>query len=247
MLEDRINAFLSVNYGYGSGYGSGRGSDGGYGWGFGDGSGRGSGGGNGDGSDCCYRWGYGDGNGDGYGWGFGDGSGVKDINGNHVYIVDGIQTIIKSVRSNIAQGFVLQSDLTLKPCYIVKERNKFAHGNTLHDAFSALQEKLYDDSTEEERIEAFRKKFPEYDTPYPNRDLFAYHHVLTGSCRMGRESYCKDKGIDLDGSTTVREFIELTKGSYGGDVICKLPEVYGITEYESKISKENREGKSFIS
>ena len=215
MLEDRINAFLSVNYGYGSGYGSG----------------RGSGGGNGDGSDCCYRWGCGDGNGDGYGWGYGDGNGVKDINGNHVYIVDGIQTIIKSVRSNIAQGFVLQSDLTLKPCYIVKERNKFAHGDTLHDAFSALQEKLYDDSTEEERIEAFRKKFPEYDTPYPNRDLFAYHHVLTGSCRMGRESYCKDKGIDLDGSTTVREFIELTKGSYGGDVICKLPEVYGITEY----------------
>lgn len=219
MLEDRINAFLSVNYGYGSGYGSGRGSDGGFGWGFGwgfgDGSGRGSG----------------RGNGDGYGWGFGDGSGVKDINGNHVYIVDGIQTIIKSVRSNIAQGFVLQSDLTLKPCYIVKERNKFAHGDTLHDAFSALQEKLYDDSTEEERIEAFRKKFPEYDTPYPNRDLFAYHHVLTGSCRMGRESYCKDKGIDLDGSTTVREFIELTKGSYGGDVICKLPEVYGITEH----------------
>lgn len=231
MLEDRINAFLSVNYGYGSGYGSGRGSDGGFGWGFGDGSGRGSGGGNGDGSDCCYRWGYEDGNGDGYGWGFGDGSGVKDINGNHVYIVDGIQTIIKSVRSNIAQGFVLQSDLTLKPCYIVKERNKFAHGDTLHDAFSALQEKLYDDSTEEERIEAFRKKFPEYDTPYPNRDLFAYHHVLTGSCSMGRESYCKDKGIDLDGSTTVREFIELTKGSYGGDVICKLPEVYGITEH----------------
>ena len=227
MLEDRINAFLSVNYGYGSGYGSGRGSGGGYGWGFGDGSG----GGNGDGSDCCYRWGYEDGNGDGYGWGFGDGSGVKDINGNHVYIVDGIQTIIKSVRSNIAQGFVLQSDLTLKPCYIVKERNKFAHGDTLHDAFSALQEKLYDDSTEEGRIEAFRKKFPEYDTPYPNRDLFAYHHVLTGSCRMGRESYCKDKGIDLDGSTTVREFIELTKGSYGGDVICKLPEVYGITEH----------------
>ena len=222
MLEDRINAFLSVNYGYGSGYGSGRGSDGGY----------------GDGSDCCYRWGYGGGNGDGsdccyrwgYGWGFGDGSGVKDINGNHVYIVDGIQTIIKSVRSNIAQGFVLQSDLTLKPCYIVKERNKFAHGDTLHDAFSALQEKLYDDSTEEERIEAFRKKFPEYDTPYPNRDLFAYHHVLTGSCRMGRESYCKDKGIDLDGSTTVREFIELTKDSYGSNTIRKLPEAYGITE-----------------
>ena len=182
-------------------------------------------------------YGYGSGYGSGYGYGYGsgdgsgDGYGVKEVNGDTVYIVDDVPTIIKSVRDNIAQGFILQRDLTLKPCYIVKEQNMFAHGDTLHDAFTALQEKLYDDSTEEERIEAFRKKFPEYDTLYPNRDLFAYHHVLTGSCRMGRESFCKDKGIDLDGSTTVREFIELTKDSYGGDVICKLPEVYGITEH----------------
>ena len=145
-------------------------------------------------------------------------------------MVDGVPTIIKSVRDNIAQGFILQRDLTRKPCYVVKEQNMFAHGDTLHDAFTALQEKLYDDSTEEERIEAFRKKFPEYDTPYLNRDLFAYHHVLTGSCRMGRESFCQDKGIDLDGSTTVREFVELTKVSYGGYIIRMLPEVYGVTE-----------------
>ena len=170
--------------------------------------------------------------GSGYGSGFGDGygSGVKEINGDTVYMVDDVPTIIKSVRGNIAQGYILQSDLTQKPCYIVKEQNKFAHGSTLHDAFSSLQEKLYDGSTEEERIEAFRKKFPEYDTPYPNRDLFAYHHVLTGSCRMGRESFCEDKGISLDGSTTVREFVELTKDSYGSDIIRKLPEAYGVTE-----------------
>ena len=240
-LETKIKNFLSLSndhcHGDGSGLGDGYGYGSVFGYGYGcddcdvSGHGDGNGSGHGDG------YGHGDGSGYGYGYdydsdfGFGDNCGVKDINGNHVYIVDGIQTIIKSVRGNIAQGFIPQNDLTLEPCYIVKERNKFAHGDTLHDAFSALQEKLYDDSTEEERIEAFRKKFSEYDTSYPNRDLFAYHHVLTGSCRMGRESYCKDKGIDLDGSTTVREFIELTKGSYGGDVICKLPEVYGITEH----------------
>lgn len=175
---------------------------------------------------------YGDGSGDGSGYGYGDGSGsgVKEINGDTVYVVDDVPTIIKTVRANIAQGFILRRDLTLKPCYIVKEQNMFAHGDTLHDAFTALQEKLYDDSTEEERIEAFRKKFPEYDIPYPNRDLFAYHHVLTGSCRMGRESFCKDKGIDLDSSTTVREFVELTKDSYGGETIRKLPEVYEVKE-----------------
>ena len=224
-LETKIKNFLSLSNDHCHGDGSGHGDGNGYGSVFGYGYG----------CDDCDVSGHGDGNGSGHGYGsvygFGDDCGVKDINGNHVYIVDGIQTIIKSVRDNIAQGFVVQSDLTLKPCYIVKEQNMFAHGDTLHDAFTALQEKLYDDNTEEERIEAFRKKFPEYDTPYPNRDLFAYHHVLTGSCRMGRESFCKDKGIDLDGSTTVREFVELTKDSYGGDVICKLPEAYGITEH----------------
>lgn len=237
-LETKIKNFLNLSYGdgsgssygYGDGYGYGYGSGSGFCDGSGDGSGSGDGFGFCDGS--CFGSGDGsgfgsvDGSGSGDGSGFGDG--VKEVNGDTVYIVDDVPTIIKSVRDNIAQGFILQRDLTLKPCYIVKEQNMFAHGDTLHDAFTALQEKLYDDSTEEERIEAFRKKFPEYDTLYPNRDLFAYHHVLTGSCRMGRESFCKDKGIDLDGSTTVREFVELTKDSYGGDVICKLPEVYGV-------------------
>ena len=230
-LEDRIKAFVSLRFGYGEGceYGCGEGCE----YGCGEGCGCGSEFGFGYGEGCEYGCGEGCGEGSEFGFGYGDGcgGGVKEVNGDTVYIVDDVPTIIMSVRDNIAQGFILQNDLTLKPCYIVKEQNTFAHGSTLHDAFTALQEKLYNDSTEEERIEAFRKKFPEYDTLYPNRDLFAYHHVLTGSCRMGRVSFCKDKGIDLEGSTTVRDFIELTKDSYGGDVICKLPEVYGITEH----------------
>lgn len=213
-LETRLKTFLSTTsvfvdgYGSGAGYGSGNG--------FGNGYGCGAGG--------CY----GDGHGCGVGYSNGSGKGVKELNGDNVYLIDGIQTIIKSVRGNIAQGFILNSDLTLHPCYIVKEQNYFAHGNTLHNAFMALQEKLYDDSTEEERIEAFVKKFPDYDTPYSNRDLFAYHHVLTGSCRMGRESFCKDKEINLDGSTTVREFVSLTKDSYGSETIRRLPQAYGV-------------------
>lgn len=217
-LETKIKNFLSLGSGYGNGYGSGNGYGYGYGYGYGDGYGDGDGSGNG----------YGSGDGDGSGYGSGSGFGVKEVNGDTVYIVDGVPTIFKSVRDNIAQCFILQRDLTLKPCYIVKEQCVFAHGDTLHDAFTALQEKLYDDSTEEERIEAFRKKFPEYDTPYPNRDLFAYHHVLTGSCRMGRESFCKDKGIDLNDTTTVREFVNMTKDSYGSYIISKLPVAYGV-------------------
>ena len=209
-LETRIKAFLNVSSGYGSGSGDGFGC--GYGYGDGDGSG------------------YGDGSGSGSGDGYG--CGIKELNGDKVYIIDDVPTIIKSVRDNIAQGFILNNDLTLQPCYIVKEQNHFAHGDTLHDAFMSLQEKLYDGSTEEERIGAFRKKFPDYDTPYSNRDLFAYHHVLTGSCRMGRESFCKDKGISLNDSTTVSQFVLLTKDSYGSSTIRKLPQAYGKDKNE---------------
>ena len=211
-LENKIKKFLAIDAGNGSGSGDG------------DGDGDGSGDGYGDG------YGYGDGSGYGYGYGYGSGygDGIKEVSGSMIYIIDNTPTIIISVRANVAQGFILQKDLQTIPCYIVKENNKFAHGDTLRDAFTSLQEKLYNDSTEEERIEAFVKKFPDYDSKYDNRDLFAYHHVLTGSCRMGRESFVSDKGLSLDDKTSVREFVELTKDSYGGDIIKKLPGAYGI-------------------
>lgn len=245
-LETRIKTFLSTTsvfvdgngYGFGGGSGGGCSSGAGYGSGYGSGGGDGYSNGSGNGFGNGYGYGCGDGGcyGDGYYCGVGgcggsySGKGVNELNGENVHLVDGIQTIIKSVHGNIAQGFILKSDLTLQPCYIVKENNKFAHGDTLHDAFTSLQEKLYDESTEEERIEAFVKKFPNYDTPYPNRDLFDYHNVLTGSCRMGRESFCKDKGINLDDSTTVRDFVSLTKDSYGSETIRMLPQAYGVNE-----------------
>ena len=137
-----------------------------------------------------------------------------------------MQTGIISVHGNVAKGFALRRNVIKEPCYIVKDNGKFAHGKTLHEAYTALQEKLYDDSTEEERLQAFRDKFPEFDTPYPNSDLFAYHHVLTGSCKFGRQQFVENHQIDLDGRTTVRDFIALTKDSYGGDIIKQVKNYY---------------------
>ena len=111
----------------------------------------------------------------------------------------------------------------MTPCFVVKENGKFAHGNTLHDAFTALQEKLYDDRTEEERLAAFREHFADFGKKYPAKELFAWHHVLTGSCKAGRMAFCQDKGIDLEKDTySVVEFIRLTKDAYGGEMIRKL-------------------------
>ncbi len=249
MLEEKIKKFLAVDVGDGFGLGDGSGSCDFYGKGFGggcsgngDGDGDGSGDGMGYGSDSGLGHGsnystygtYDDGNDCGSGSlyctgsGTGYGDGIKEINGKEIYMVDDIPTIFKSIRNNIAKGFIVKNDLQFEPCYIVKENNQFAHGFTLKDAFMSLQAKLYDDSTEEERIEAFKKQFPEYDVKYDNMDLFVYHHVLTGSCRMGREAFMSNKGLSLDGKTSVREFVKLTQDAYGGDIIKKLPEAYGI-------------------
>lgn len=204
-MEDRIKQFLSIGDGCGCGDGSGCGDGCGYGYGYGSG----------------YGCGYGYGCGDGYGCGSGDG--IKSINGNSIYVVDNIPTIITNVKGNIAKGFILQSDLSLTPCFIAKENNQFSHGNTLHEAFESLREKLYDDSTEEERILKFKEHFSDFSKKYSAKDLFIWHHVLTGSCKAGREAFCKDKGIDVDNDRfTVYEFIELTKNSYGGEIIRKL-------------------------
>lgn len=200
-MEDKIKQFLNT------------GSGDGYGYGYGSGSGYGSGDGYGDG--------YGSGYGSGYG--YGDGDGVKSVNGNTIYIVDNIPTIITNVKGNIAKGFIFQSDLSLTPCFIVKGNNQFSHGSTLHEAFESLQEKLYDDSTEEERIDKFKENFSDFSKKYSAKELFVWHHILTGSCKAGREFFCRDKGIDVDNDKfTVYEFIELTRNSYGGEVIRKL-------------------------
>lgn len=209
---------------YGRGCGSGCGSGNSYGYGRGYGRGRGYGNGNGNG--CGYGNGYGNGRGSGYGNGDG---GVKEINGHAVYVIDNTRTIITSIHGNVAQGFILEHNTKLVPCYIAKDNNHFAHGKTLREAFSSLQEKLYDDCTEEERIRAFKRKFPSYDTKYSNQDLFVYHHVLTGSCRMGRESFANSRGISLSDKTTVRDFVQLTKDAYGSDIIKKLPKAYGLS------------------
>ena len=234
-MEEQIRKFLSIysgdgsGYVYGSGYGSGDGSGDGSGYGYGDGSGYGSGDGSGDGSGYVYGSGdgsgYGYGYGDGYGDGSGDGSGdgIKTFNGDKAYIIDDIPTIIKHVHDNVAKGYILNDDFTLTETFVAKRNGKFAHGETLHEAFASLQEKLYDDSTEEERLEAFKKHFQDFTKKVSAKELFHWHHVLTGSCKQGRLSFCANKGIDIDNDTyTVHEFIELTQYSYGGDIIRKL-------------------------
>lgn len=227
-LKNKIKEFLTTDDSFSGGDSSGYGFEEGTGFGGGYSYGEGYNSGRGHGETYNKDYKFEPTATQGYGFGHSCGLELKSINGNTVHIIDNMPTVITSVHSNIARGFIVRSDLQLIPCYIVRDGDKFAHGNTLRNAFNALQEKLYNDSTEEERIAAFKNKFPKYDVKYSNRDLFTYHHILTGSCIMGRETFIINKGLSLEGKTSVREFVELTKDSYGGKIIKKLPIVYSV-------------------
>ena len=162
----------------------------------------------------------------GYGSGSGSGYGLVEINSQKIYRIDSTPTIITSVHGNVAKGFIMQTDLTLTPCYVVKGNNLFAHGDDLRSAMTALADKMFDDMPEEDRINEFVKAHPDKDKPYPNQDLFDWHHRLTGSCMAGRNAFVKDHGLSLDGETTISEFICLTENSYGGTTIRKLRDCY---------------------
>lgn len=155
----------------------------------------------------------------------GYGSGLKSFCNKLVCYIDGMPTLIDKVRGSIAKGFILNADSTLRPCFICKGENFFAHGETIHEAMESLRSKLLEVLPIERRIELFCLEH-EAGTAYPNTDFFEWHHRLTGSCLMGRKAFAEEHGIDLNGEMTVEEFIELTKNSYGGDIIRRLAERY---------------------
>ena len=217
-IQRLIDNFLKIENGSGSGSGDGSGS--GSGSGDGDGSGYGSGDGSG------YGYGYGDGSGSGSGSvsgsGDGSGSGVLYYNKQKVFNVDCIQTIIKNIKGNIANGFIINSDLTLTPCFVVKGENLFSHGRTLHDAFESLQEKMYETLSVEQRIKKFKEEFKDYNEKVKGEILFSWHNRLTGSCLFGRQTFVKDRCLSLQNTYTIYEFIDICKDSYGGEIIKKL-------------------------
>ena len=215
-VKAEVLRFLAIGYGYGDGYGDGSGFGSGYGYGDGSGSGYGDGDGDGDG----YGYGYGDGDGDG------DGDGVKVFEGKDVHMVDDIATIIESVHGTYAKGWTLEKDLTLEPCYVAKVGDCFAHGKTLRQAAADAQTKYEQNAPLEERISSFVKQYPQLDSTAKAEDLYRWHGVLTGSCRFGRDQFCKEHGISLADVMTIGRFIELTEKAYGGEAIKQLKEAY---------------------
>ena len=161
--------------------------------------------------------------GSGSGSGYGD---IKAINGNIVDYIDNVPTIITQVRGNIACGYIVKEDLTLDSCFIAKVGNSFAHGKTIKEAVADAEAKEMENMPVDERIEKFREVFGSLDSEHTGKEFYDWHHILTGSCRMGRDEFCKAHDIDLTKKYTVRYFLDITEESYGSDVIKLIREAY---------------------
>ena len=172
-------------------------------------------------------------NGSGFSEGYGseDGSGeggdvsvmnIKTFNGHIIDYIDGVPTIITNIHNNVASGFIIKFDMTLIPCYVAKAGNYFAHGKTLKDAVEDAEAKEMGEMPIEERIDKFIEVFGSLDSEHTGKEFYDWHNILTGSCRMGRDKFCKENGIDLTKKYSVRYFLDITKNSFGGDIIKRI-------------------------
>lgn len=203
----------SPSSGYGTGNASGAGTYYGFGFGFGHG--------------------YGSGNDSGCGYGTGaisddnvdSNSNLKKYNKNYIFLIDGVYTIIKSIKGNVAKGYILNQDLTIEKTYIVKGNNMFAHGKNLKEAIQSLQNKIFKYMDVDKKINEFIKTFNKVDK-YKGTEFFKWHHLLTGSCLQGRNNFIHNKNLDINAKYTVNEFLDIVKDAYGWNIIKKLIKYY---------------------
>lgn len=169
------------------------------------------------------EWLSGSGSGYGSGYGSGDGYIIKKHNGNTVFVIDNMSTVILSIHGDFAKGYTITDDFITASCYIARDNSMgmFAHGETLQNAYNALQEKCLEEMSEEQRIDKFLQVF-EKDTKYSGKAFYEWHHFLTGSCEFGRKEFFKQVGATFEDLFTVDEFIRLTENAYGGRTIKLL-------------------------
>lgn len=154
---------------------------------------------------------------------------IARFNGEPVYYIDGMPTVLRSVHGDIAHGYTIGDDLTTTECYVARGRGYFAHGRTAREAAEGLERKIVGGMDTDAKVEEFVKRFSA-DGRYPVRDFYEWHGLLTGSCTFGRDSFAKEHGISMDGEMGTREFLGLTKDAFGGGVIRAVIERMGLSD-----------------
>ena len=161
----------------------------------------------GNGNGYGYGNGYGNGYGDGDGYGYGDG---KYALPHPYYKVDGIWCEFLQIRGRFAHVNIVDmyNVKNCKPAWIARDADKYAHGETLHEAQESLMYKISDRDTG-------RYADWKLDDVKTKSELIGAYRVITGACEFGTRQFCN--GRDLPNKCTIREAIKLTAGQYGAE------------------------------
>ena len=149
--------------------------------------------------------------------------------GERVWYIDGVPTLVDRVRRNAARCRIINDDFTTTQCYVARVGNYWAHGDSLRKAFEDAQAKVLKDSPVEDRIASFKVEFPKLSATAKCSEFYRWHHILTGSCTMGRNEFVKAHELDMDKDYTVGYFLTITANSFGGEIIKQLRELYERT------------------
>ena len=121
-------------------------------------------------------------------------------------LVDGIFTEVVYKKGNVYQVKRLNNP---KEFYLVTDGTKWAHGDTLKEAYQDLVYKVTNRNKEDfEHLTL--------DSVLTFEESIACYRTITGACSFGTRHFVESNGFEKT-DRTVREIIELTKDSYGSN------------------------------
>jgi len=125
--------------------------------------------------------------------------------------VDGIFTEVVYKKGNVYQVKELTDP---NEFYLVTDGTKWAHGDTLKEAYQDLVYKVTNRSKEDfEHLTL--------DSVLTFEDSVACYRTITSACSFGTRDFVESNGF-VEKDRTIREIIELTKGSYGNDLFVQF-------------------------
>ena len=150
---------------------------------------------------------------------------IHNINGNAVAITQ--------EHGRAKRGVALSPSLNKHDCYVITFGESFGIGDNLHDAYEDVKRVITSKTTHVQKgydwAQFVVDRYPDVDALIPNLELLELHNIITNSCSSGIQTFAAQHGIDIDGSSSMRTFITLTKDSFGSDVIKSIADKYGIT------------------
>ena len=125
--------------------------------------------------------------------------------------VDGLFTEVIYKKGNVYQVKKIGNPTEF---YLVTDGTKWAHGDTLKEAYQDLVYKVTNRSKEDfEHLTL--------DSVLTFEDSVACYRTITSACSFGTRDFVQSNGIE-EKDRTISEIIELTKGSYGNDLFVQF-------------------------